>query len=40
MPLSKFINKQSEFVENSSIGSVQTHKQQYELNIKKSIPKN
>ena len=39
MALTKFINKQSEFVEHSSIGSVQTHKQQYVLNIKKSIAK-
>jgi len=37
MALTKFINKQSEFVEHSSIGSVQTHKQQYVLNIKKSL---
>jgi hypothetical protein len=39
MALTKFINTPSEFVEHSSIGSVQTHKQQYVLNIKKSIEK-
>ena len=39
MTLNKFIIKPSEFVEHSSIGSVQTHNQQYVLNVKKSIAK-
>jgi len=40
MALTKFISKSSEFVEHSSIGSVQAHKQQYVLNIEKLIAKN